>query len=87
MKTRPCRGCGKPIVDAQIVKADGTPGLVPLDARNHPVYALLENGQAVRLHPSHLRPNEGDAESIVAFLVSHFVTCPKATDFSGSGRA
>jgi hypothetical protein len=76
MKTTPCKGCGKPIVYIEILKKDGTPGLVPLDPRP-PVYAVTiddQDGQPV------------SGVRLPRAFVSHFATCPKAGQFSGAKR-
>lgn len=66
-----CRGCGKPIVWG--IDPDGKK--IPLDPRA-PVYAL-----------NHL-PVGGDphVERDHDSMVSHFATCSKANDFSGSKK-
>ena len=74
MKTEACSGCGKPIVWAEITKEDGTRGRVPLDPR--PACYLTT-------------PDAGDRTIGVrdrTAMVSHFATCPNASDFSGSKR-
>lgn len=76
LPTRPCGsktrpGCGKPIVWG--VGHDGT--RIPLDPRA-PVYRIVSdiNGE-VRVARDH------------ASLVSHFATCAKANQFSGSKKS
>ena len=68
MKTVPCKGCGKPIVWGK----DGRT-LVPLDPAP-PVYS-----KACELTDGTLSVVKM-ARGLV--FVSHFVTCPKANDFS-----
>ena len=68
MKTTPCRGCGKPIVFASL--SDGK--LVPLDPRP-PVYSVVEYGE----DETPVRVTRD-----LKAMVSHFVTCPKANEFS-----
>lgn len=65
-----CKGCGKSIVWATTPQGRR----IPLDA-NTPTYTVTvfpENTPAI-------------AERSAA-MVSHFVTCPKANDFSGSRK-
>jgi hypothetical protein len=71
----PCKGCGKTMVFAGIVGR----GFVPLDVSS-PVYRLDADGTAARVL------NEGN-EAVVGIFVSHFRTCPRASDFSGSKPA
>ncbi|MCC6671074.1 MAG: hypothetical protein IT458_08435 [Planctomycetes bacterium] len=77
MKISRCKGCGRGIVWA--TKEDG--GKVPLDA-SAPVYAVTEVGDEIA----------GGAEAVVLakraerHLVSHFATCPQASEFSGRSR-
>lgn len=72
MNTTPCRGCGKPIVWGKT--EDGKN--IPLDPRP-PCYKIARE------------PSEKGTECVRAFdvMVSHFATCPKANDFSGSNRS
>lgn len=65
-----CRGCGKEIVWG--VTNDGKK--IPLDPRP-PVYRIFT-------HPEGFIGAERDREA----LCSHFATCPKANQFSGSRR-
>lgn len=69
-----CKGCGAPIVWA--VTSEGK--RIPVDVRP-PVYAVTEEPdgsvRAVRV-----------AREGVKFGVSHFATCPKASDFSKGGK-
>ena len=70
LKTSPCKGCGRPIIWG--ITPDGK--RIPMDARA-PVYALTGE------------KNPGQPDGVVrAFTayVTHFATCPKASDFSGS---
>jgi hypothetical protein len=66
-----CRGCGKPIVWAVLV--DGKK--IPLDPRP-PVYDQI--GTAKDGSPMVQRAR--------TCMVSHFATCPKASEFSGSRK-
>jgi hypothetical protein len=67
-----CRGCGKPIVWAKNLRADGSLQNIPLDPRA-PVYSVQVIGEnEVRCT---LVPRDN-------FMVSHFATCPNANDFS-----
>lgn len=56
-----CKGCGRPVVWASIIKADGTRGTVPLDP-SAPVY--IE------------KPMQGWVRDTSA-MVSHWATCPE----------
>lgn len=68
-----CKGCGKEIIWGTTI--DGKK--IPLDPRP-PVYAYdADNEECVRL---------GHAPDGSGPMVSHFATCPKANDFSGSKR-
>ena len=70
MKTTPCKGCGKPIIWGETL--DGK--RIPLDPRP-PVYSCAEdvspgaNGRVI-------------AGRMVGVAVTHFATCPRASDFS-----
>ena len=78
MKTTPCQGCGREIVFANIITAEGKPGKAPLDPRP-PVYRIRQDDRG-----------EVFGEREKDCLVSHFATCPNAARFSGSlkrGRA
>ena len=62
----PCKACGAPLVFA---KSEDTGATIPLDVRNLPTYMLvIHEGVAV-------------AKRSPAY-VSHFVTCPAASQFS-----
>lgn len=70
-----CKGCGKEMVWG----ITGTGKKIPLDP-GPAIYRVVElNGVA---------KNEGEAfvERIPGAMVSHFATCPKAADFSGSKK-
>ena len=73
MRTTPCKGCGKPMVWAHIVKEGKRTGKrVPLDPR--PVVYRLRNGfDAAEYEASSIPQVEG--------MVTHFATCPKANEF------
>ena len=81
MKTTPCRGCGKPIVFGLTENGKR----IPLDPRP-PVYQIVTDGDAgppdiVRL------AQHFDASALRATaMVSHFATCPKASEFSASKK-
>lgn len=80
-KTGTCRGCGRAIVWAW----DESGKAIPLDPRP-PVYRVSEHPE--RSAPACTRlisPFEADG-ALQGFMVSHFATCPKANDFSGSRR-
>lgn len=75
-KVSSCRGCGAPIVWAK----DAAGHSIPLDPRP-PVYRVTDQlpaPAAERLTEQHLNG------PLVAAMVSHFATCPKAAQFSGS---
>ena len=65
-----CKGCGRPVVWASIIKADGTRGTVPLDP-SAPVYVE--------------KPMQGWVRDTSA-MVSHFATCSHANDFGSGKR-
>lgn len=75
-----CKGCGKRIEWAETI--DGK--TVPLDPAP-PVYEVYKQAKdgslTVRLVPLSDGPRK-----IRTHMVSHFATCPKASDFSGGGR-
>lgn len=70
MVTTECKGCGKKIIYARIVKQDGTPGIIPLDS-SAPCYKLRMDDTGAM---------EG-AREYMSF-VSHFSTCSDANKFS-----
>ena len=75
MNTRPCNGCGAPIVWARL---EGEPGKwIPLDPKPA-VYRVI--WQETGAYAS--RANGGEFTG----MVSHFVTCPKASEFSRAKR-
>jgi hypothetical protein len=65
-KEVPCPSCGKTVVWADITKADGKPGRVPLDPKP-PVYLVTKDDQAVRA--------DQKREHEARYMVSHFATC------------
>lgn len=67
MSRRPCRSCGVELIFAKT--ADGK--TVPVDARQHPIYRIVATGGGNYL-----------AERIESARISHFVTCPNATEHS-----
>ena len=72
-----CQGCGKPIVWGTTPSGDK----IPLDP-SAPVYKVtgqMAGGPAVELLPAAERRLTGP-------FVSHFSTCPKASDFSFSRK-
>lgn len=74
MKMSQCKGCGKEIVWA--LTEEGKK--IPMDLKPV-IYQMVEldNGEArVKKLPGY-----------PVHCVSHFVTCPKANDFSGRARA
>ncbi len=70
-----CRGCGRPIVWAETSAGKN----VPLDPRAVVYSVVMERGKRIAVKPT---PGVFGEE----FMVSHFNTCPKANDFSGSKR-
>ena len=70
---RPCRGCGKTVI---FVVNGRTGKTVPLDkaSRAH-IYELVEAAEGGDV----AYPSQEDV------YVSHFLTCPRASDFSGKG--
>lgn len=62
----PCPTCGATVIWAEITKADGKPGRVPLDPRP-PIWVVTKDGQGKRV------PQKRTDERRV--LVSHFTTC------------
>ena len=73
LETRPCKGCGKPIVRG--VTADGK--RIPLDPRAA-VYQVLDYGGRVQATRTGLLAS---AEGVSQCMVTHFATCPKASEF------
>jgi hypothetical protein len=72
MKMTPCRGCGKPMVFAEMMDKKK----IPLDPRA-PVYRIVTadaDGTPLIV--------ERDRE----VYVTHFATCPKASEFSGGKK-
>ena len=63
-----CRGCGKTIILATL----NTGGSVPLDP-SPPVYEVMWDP-----------PRNPIATRLAKAMVSHFITCPNANQFSGS---
>lgn len=54
-KSRPCRACGADIIMAPSIKADGSEGFVPLDAKPHSgVYMVNAAGKALPMGGCHL---------------------------------
>lgn len=68
-RTTPCKGCGKPIVWGETSEGKA----IPLDPRP-PVYRIMRHDLAG--DPKVHRDKEA--------MVSHFATCPKASQFSGN---
>lgn len=69
-----CKGCGK-----EIVWGVTSPGkAVPLDPRP-PVYHVTSDTKS--------KSGYSAIRAIGTHMVSHFATCPKANDFSGSRKA
>lgn len=90
LKTDVCKGCGRPIVWARVMKRNTSTGALevgapcPMDPRP-PVYRVSElNGQVVAFRVN--GDDRLDNNDPGTYLVSHFSTCTKANDFSGGGR-
>jgi hypothetical protein len=81
-KTSPCQGCGKPIVWA----ADPKGHAIPLDPK--PALYVVTEGMPDATVCQRLDPNSmlvaGDVATV---MVTHFATCPKASEFSGRNKA
>lgn len=75
-----CRGCGKDVVWARL--PDG--GKIPLDPRP-PVYEVSEVTEADPNNPGQV-VTVTTATRAPGKMVSHFATCPKASDFSRSKK-
>jgi len=69
-----CRGCGANILWAHITREDGSEGRVPLDP-SAAVYRIRRDAFGGI-----------SAERDRECLVSHFKTCPRASDFSRPRR-
>lgn len=83
MNTSPCKGCGRPVVWGET--ADGKK--IPLDPRPPLYFAFVHvkgHIAAERIEPMVMtdQPHAPDGRP----MVSHFATCPKASEFSGSRR-
>ncbi len=70
MKKSPCKGCKKLIVWGETA----TGGRIPLDP-SPAVYTVGEDSQG-----------NVTADRTHDHMVTHFATCPKASDFSGGKR-
>ena len=81
MKASPCKGCGKPIVWG--VTADGK--RIPLDPRPVVYHAVEESEFENRVTCTRVPEATNTAGTKTACYVSHFATCPKASEF-GKGR-
>ena len=76
-----CRGCG-----AEIIWAMNENGkLIPLDAKA-PVYLLTEVKKSITEVEKSTRCVRVGRDDLPACYVSHFATCPKANEFSGSKK-
>lgn len=75
-RTSKCRGCGRDVVFVTARNAKGDQVTVPLDP-SAPVYYRESDGEGGGIWVQD-RSRE--------VLVSHFATCSKANDFSGSSR-
>ena len=79
MRTTRCK-CGKEIVFVPITKRDGQPGHVPIDL-TAPVYRVLED-----IDTGVLTAEQLHAKGAEFYGVSHFATCPHASEFSRRGK-
>lgn len=79
MKTVPCKGCGRPIVWAVM---DGK--RIPLDPQPA-VYTVVGDGSNGTVCERD-RPGGNVMGQLLSHMVTHFATCPKARDFSGSSK-
>jgi len=78
-QTSKCRGCGREIVWGRTV--EGKP--IPLDPRP-PIYLVTRQDGKMALCA---QVREGKRDGVLSgHMVSHFATCPKAADFSGSRK-
>ena len=68
-----CRGCGKPIL---WIKVDGKS--IPLDVKPI-IYSYDESRHEANAHWKQAAPGKAG--------ISHFLTCPKANEFSGSNKS
>ena len=75
-----CKGCG-----ARIVWARCESTTIPLDPRA-PVYRVRETGSGRNAALEAERMPRTIEDHTVAFLVSHFATCPKANQCSASRK-
>lgn len=73
MRTSLCKGCGKPIVWARSNKSTK---MIPLDPR--PICYRIGDFDAKDYTAQSLLQSEA--------MVSHFNTCPKASEFSRKGK-
>lgn len=78
MKTTPCKGCGKPIVFV----ADEDGKTIPIDPRPPVYYATVWAADV-----SDIRGTPVQVRRVKEAFVSHFATCPKASEFSRKGKA
>lgn len=74
--TTPCRGCGRPVIFVTARNLKGEWVKVPLDP-SAPVYVREHDGEGGAVWAQ---------DSSKELLVSHFSTCSRANDFSGSNR-
>lgn len=79
--TDQCKGCGRSIVWGR----DAEGRAVPLDPRP-PVYRVTEHPTSPGYRITRLPETDDNEGTREAYMVSHFATCPKAAQFSGSRR-
>jgi hypothetical protein len=87
MHARPglCNGCGATVLWVQVKKADGTTGAVPLDPRAviYRVAGFTVNGGTGFVDHLKVEKQDRDVDQLTGrCYVSHFNTCPKASEFS-----
>ncbi len=80
MVTGICNGCGATIVWVRLDDAKGT--RVPLDPKPAVYYITGQDSEAYLGR----RANGNKDRAMGQAMVSHFVTCPKAAEFSGRNK-
>ncbi len=78
LKSRPCKRCGAPIID--VTDAEGKRQVV--DARRHPVFKVAFNQHAVAVGALRVEGRSLRGGILEEVHVSHYVTCPHASEFS-----
>ena len=80
MKTTPCAGCGKPMLWGETDEGKH----IPLDP-SAPVYQIVSVSEDGKAFIRRL-PQRYELGADACTMVSHFKTCPKASDFSRGKR-